>query len=97
METVALKSGASNLCVHNCRSRPNELRWRCLAEAGDLLDDVVVGVLEPFVEGDGAALVGVHRLEVLLALREPLLQTKDCHDLLDLHSVFLSFPKPKLY
>ena len=45
-----------------------------LAEAGDLLDDVLVGVLEPLVEGDGAAVVGVHRLEVLLALLEPLLQ-----------------------
>ena len=46
----------------------------CLAEAGDLPDDVVVGVGEPLVEGDGAALVGVHLLEVLLALLEPLLQ-----------------------
>ena len=47
----------------------------CLAEAGDLPDDVVVGVGEPLVEGDGAALVGVHLLEVLLALLEPLLQS----------------------
>merc|ERR1712079_985589 len=33
---------------------------------------MLVGVLEPLVEGDGAAVVGVHRLEVLLALLEPL-------------------------
>ena len=49
---------------------------RRLAESGDLLDDVIVGVGEPLVEGDGAAIVGVHRLEVLLSLLEPLLRNK---------------------
>ena len=39
---------------------------------GDLSDDVVEGVVEPLVEGDGAVVVDVHGGEVLLALGQAL-------------------------
>lgn len=44
----------------------------CVLESGDLSDDVVEGVVQPLVEGDGAVVVDVHGGEVLLALGQTL-------------------------
>ena len=47
-----------------------------LSEASDLADNVLVGVVQPLVEGDGAVGVGVHGGEVLLTLVQTLLEGK---------------------
>ena len=43
-------------------------------EGGDLGNDVLVGVVQPLIKGDGAVGVGVHGGEVLLPLGKTLLQ-----------------------
>ena len=44
----------------------------------DLSQDVLVGVVEPLVEGDGPVRVGVHRGKVFLPLRKTSLTKSHC-------------------
>ena len=77
LSKLSVLSGVKMCILHNCFHIENllvQLNCYGLAEAGNLLDNVVIGILKPLVKGDGATVVGVHRLEVLLALLEPLLQ-----------------------